>query len=214
VLVLALGAGTVAVALGRRRSGALAFFSTLAVLALVVAVVVPGDRTTLPPGSYWSIDASRDGRYAQLVGTTQLFVQDRDGEPVVIDLWQLAGNVQLELADGATVRLEFITDAREHHVSVQENFDGSTPSVVAERYAEYRVHDGRLNLVAGEGDPDVVLRLWAGSGTNVHVFRWTDDVAPLRLDPAPDEVWQIDGFGEVIEPTPSPAATSGSDSDS
>src|SRR5690606_7389044 len=97
VLVLALGAGTVAVALGRRRSGALAFFSTLAVLALVVAVVVPGDRTTLPPGSYWSIDASRDGRYAQLVGTTQLFVQDRDGEPVVIDLWQLAGNVQLEL---------------------------------------------------------------------------------------------------------------------
>lgn len=211
VLVLVLGLGTVAVALGRRRSGALAFFSMLAVLALLVAVALPGDRTTLPPGSYWSIDASRDGRYAQLAGTTQLFVQDRDGEPVVIDLWQLAGNVQLDLADGATVRLEFITDAREHHVSVQENFDGSTSGEVTERFAEYRVRDGRLRLVAGEGDADVVLRLWAGAGTNVRLFRWTADEAPLMLDPVPDYLWQTDGYGEVTElsptPTPTPTAT-------
>src|SRR5690606_41708402 len=70
VLVLVLGVGTVAVALGRRRSGALAFFSMLAVVALVLAVVVPTDRTTILPGAAWGIDTSSDGRYPQLAGTT------------------------------------------------------------------------------------------------------------------------------------------------
>src|SRR5690606_38764445 len=115
VLVLVLGLGTIVVALGRRRSGALAFFSMLAVVALVLAVVVPTDRTTILPGAAWGIDTSSDGRYAQLAGTTFISVADRDVEPVTIDLWQLAGNVHVDLQEGATVRLEFTTDDR-HHV--------------------------------------------------------------------------------------------------
>jgi hypothetical protein len=205
VLVLALGLGTVAVALGRRRSGALAFFSILAVLALVAAVVVPTDRTTILPGANWGIDTSRDGRYAQLAGSTSLYVSDRDGEPVVIDLWQLAGSVQLDLQEGATVRLEMTTDARDQWVSVQENIGSG--SEITQRSSEYRLHDGRLRLTAGAGDPDVVLRLWAGTGTRVFIYRWSETGSPLELDPSPDYTWDMNGDGQVIEPTPVPTST-------
>ena len=207
VLVLVLGLGTVAVALGRRRSGALAFFSILAVVALFAAVLVPTDRVTILPGAAWGIDTSHDGRYAQLVGSTSLYVSDRDGEPVVIDLWQLAGNVQLDLQEGATVRLELTTDARDQWVSVQENTSGATQANVTQRSSEYRVSGGRLRLTAGPGDPDVVLRLWAGAGTRIFLYRWSETGSPLELDPGPDYTWEIDGDGHVIEPTPVPTST-------
>lgn len=204
VLVLALGLGTVAVALGRRRSGALAFFSILAVLALVAAVVVPTDRTTILPGAAWGIDTSRDGRYAQLAGSTTLYVSDRDGDPVVVDLWQLAGTVQVDLEEGATVRVELTTDGRDSRVTVDEHVDGSTGGNVSQRYADYRVRDGRLRMTAGEGEADVVLRVWAGSATRFSIVQWTSDETPLSLTPAPDHSWAIDGWGRTIETTPSP----------
>src|SRR5690606_39269417 len=204
VLVLVLGVGTVVVALGRRRSGALAFFSMLAVVALVLAVVVPTDRTTILPGAAWGIDTSSDGRYAQLAGTTFISVADRDVEPVTIDLWQLAGNVHVDLQEGATVRLEFTTDDRHHVVIVEEFSDGSTPKDVSQRTAQYVVRDGRLRLTAGEGSPDLVLRTWAGSGTSINISRWGTDGSPMVLDPAPDETWLVDGMGQIVVPTPSP----------
>jgi phage shock protein PspC (stress-responsive transcriptional regulator) len=204
VLVLALGLGTVVVALARRRSGALGFFSMLAVLALLAAVVVPTDRATLPPGVFWGIDTSRDGRYAQLAGTTQLYVTDREGDPVTVDLWQLAGSVQVDLQEGATVRVELTTDGRDSRVTVEEHVDGSTGGNVSQRYADYRVRDGRLRMTAGEGDADVVLRVWAGSATRFSIVQWTSDETPLSLTPAPDHSWAIDGWGRTIETTPSP----------
>jgi phage shock protein PspC (stress-responsive transcriptional regulator) len=204
VLVLALGLGTVVVALARRRSGALGFFSMLAVLALLAAVVVPTDRATLPPGVFWGIDTSRDGRYAQLAGTTQLYVTDREGDPVTVDLWQLAGSVQVDLQEGATVRVELTTDGRDSRVTVEEHVDGSTGGNVSQRYADYRVRDGRLRMTAGEGEADVVLRVWAGSATRFSIVQWTSDETPLSLTPAPDHSWAIDGWGRTIETTPSP----------
>jgi phage shock protein PspC (stress-responsive transcriptional regulator) len=201
VLVLALGLGTVAVALGRRRSGALAFFSILAVLALVVAVVVPTDRTTILPGAGWGIDTARDGRYAQLAGSTSLYVPDRDGdvEPVVIDLWQLAGNVHMQLDEGATVRLEFTTDAARQWVSVEEQLGDGTG-----RFSQFAVTEGHLQLTAGGDEPDVVLRLWAGSGVSVRIWSWTATGTPLTFDRQPDDSWQTDDYGNVVEPTPTP----------
>lgn len=204
VLVIALGLGTVVVALARRRSGALGFFSMLAVLALLAAVVVPTDRATLPPGVFWGIDTSRDGRYAQLAGTTQLYVTDREGDPVTVDLWQLAGSVQVDLQEGATVRVELTTDGRDSRVTVEEHVDGSTGGNVSQRYADYRVRDGRLRMTAGEGEADVVLRVWAGSATRFSIVQWTSDETPLSLTPAPDHSWAIDGWGRTIETTPSP----------
>jgi hypothetical protein len=174
---------------------------------LALAVVVPTDRTTLPPGVFWGVDTSRDGRYAQLVGTTQLYVTDRDVEPVAIDLWQLAGNVHVDLQEGATVRLELTTDDRDHVVIVEESSDGSTAHDVSQRTAQYVVRDGRLRLTAGEGNPDLVLRLWAGSGTSINISRWGTDGSPMLLDPAPDETWLIDGMGQVLVPTPAPTPT-------
>lgn len=205
VLVLVLGLGTVVVALGRRRSGALAFFSMLAVVVLVLAVVVPTDRTTILPGAAWGIDTSSDGRYAQLAGTTSLYVSDREGDPAVVDLWQLAGTVQVDLQEGATLRLEFTTDARDQWVNIQENFDRGFE--ITQRSSEYRLHDGRLRLTAGSGEPDVVLRLWAGAGTRVFVYRWSETSSPLELDPSPDYTWDLNDDGQVVEPTPAPTST-------
>lgn len=201
VLVLVLGAGTVAVALGRRRSGALAFFSILAVLALAVAVVLPPDRQTIPPGAGWGIDTSRDGRYAQLTGYTGLYIPDRDNGTVVVDLWQAFGTIHVDVAQGATVRIELTTDAAQQWVSVDENYNDSTG-----RYSGYRVDDGRWQLTIGEGEPDLVLRLWTGAGAWLNISSSGDSDTPLLLDPKPDsdQTWTTDAYGNQTETTPVP----------
>ncbi|MFT4030548.1 MAG: PspC domain-containing protein [Protaetiibacter sp.] len=207
-LVLVLGTGTVVVALGRRRSGALAFFSILSVLALVVAVVLPTDRTTLPPGTNSSIDTSHDGRYAQLGGSTSLYVSSLpDGaEAPVVDLWQLLGGVTVDLADTATVRIELTTDSAREWVAVNDNSSdtGST--------ASYEVTDGALSFTAGSGDPDLVLRVWLGDLADLSVNRWGESDTALTLDPLPDSWWEWDGDGgevDLLNPTPTPIPSDG-----
>ncbi|MCS0499665.1 PspC domain-containing protein [Protaetiibacter mangrovi] len=205
-IVLVLGIGTVAVAVGRRRSGALTFFSILALLALLTAVLVPTDRRLLPPGANYGIASDRDGRYAQLVGTTSLYVTDRDGGPApVVDLWQAAGSVSLYLDEGATVRIEYTTGSSSSWASVEDVL-GS----VGGRSSNYHVTGGRLTLTAGGGDPDLVLRLWGGSTTLYLQAADTDDT-PIPLDPAPDEVHAWNGDGDVLDtppaPTPTPTST-------
>lgn len=207
VLVLVLGLGTVVVALGRRRSGALAFFSMLAVLALVLAVVVPTDRTTILPGIRWSIDGTHDGRYAQLVGSTHLYVADREGRPAVIDLWQLSGDVQIDLEPGATLRVEITSDDPDKWVTVEERHDD------VGRFSDYRTDRGRLTLTAGEGDPDVVLRAWIGRGAWMRVNSWSEPGPWLTLTPQPDDTWATDTNGALIEPTPTPTPTDLIDTD-
>jgi len=207
VLVLVLGVGTIAVALGRRRSGALGLFSLLAIAALALAVVLPPDRTTLPPGANFGIDTSHDGSYAQLAGYTGLYVPDRDDGTVVIDLWQAAGTVHVDLDPEATLRVELTTDAARQHVSVDqwgEQGDG--------RYASYSFTGGSGSFTIGEGQPDVVLRVWIGSYAWLNVSSWGGDDAPLALSPAPDEAWRTDADGTLIEPddpTPTPIPTEG-----
>jgi len=85
---------------------------------------------------------------------------------------------------------------------VEEYVDGSTDGTVSQRYAEYRVRDGRLRVTAGEGEADVVLRVWAGSATRFSIVQWTSGETALPLTPAPDHSWAIDGDGMTIEPAP------------
>lgn len=200
ILTLTLGVGIVAVALGRRRSGALSFFGILSLVLLVLAAVLPPDRQLLPLGAQWGISARSDGRYAQLAGTTSLYLPDAEwaaGSAPVVDLWQYAGHVRIDLEKGATLRLEYLTDARDGRVFVEERFaEGG-------RYAFYEVTDGALDLVVGDGDPDLVLRLWGGGQTTVTVVvsGSTDD--PIALDPEPTT---RDAWGEPA-PTPVPTPT-------
>ncbi|TPX05251.1 hypothetical protein FJ656_07535 [Schumannella luteola] len=169
-------------------------------------MLVPTDRRLLPPGANYGIASDRDGRYAQLVGTTSLYVTDRDGGPApVVDLWQAAGSVSLYLDEGATVRIEYTTGSSSSWASVEDVL-GS----VGGRSSNYHVTGGRLTLTAGGGDPDLVLRLWGGSTTLYLQAADTDDT-PIPLDPAPDEVHAWNGDGDVLDtppaPTPTPTST-------
>lgn len=204
VLVLVLGVGTVAVALGRRRSGALAFFSIVAVLALGLAVALPTDRTMIMIGANYGIDTSTSGRWGQLAGTTSLYVTDRaEGQSApVIDLWQLAGGVGVMLDEGATVRVELTSGEHPYTVAVNDSGDPSSTAV-------YEVRGGRLEFVAGAGEPDLVLRVWLGDTAYLSVDHWGAD-EPLVLDPAPDTwtSWGADGAEtDLLHPTPTPTPT-------
>lgn len=203
VLVLVLGAGTVVVGLARRRSGALAFFSILSVLALAAAVLVPTDRVLLLPG-YW-ISGSSDGRFAQLGGDTGMYVPNGDGDTASVDLWQLGGTVTVNMEEDATLRLEIAGDPQRVWVAVEEYLDEGG------RTSQYEMTAGGFALTVGDGRPDLVLRLSGfgstGLSSSVYITARTSDGSPLPLDPAPDEVRQWDGEGLEVEPTPIPVPT-------
>lgn len=205
VLVLVLGVGTIVVALARRRSGALTFFAILAVLALALAVVVPTDRRLLPPGVHYGIDTRTSGSWSQLTGSTSLYVIDRAAgrEAPVIDLWQLAGGVHVELGEGATVRVELTSAGNPAPAVVNDDEDGVS------RTAMYEVRDGRLTFTAGAaGEPDLVLRVWLGDNAYLSVSNW--DAGPLTLDPLPDSWVAWDGQGgetDLLNPQPTPIPT-------
>jgi phage shock protein PspC (stress-responsive transcriptional regulator) len=204
VLALVVGAGTVVVALARRRSGALGFIGILAILALAVAAVVPTDRVLLPFTAAFGLDRGIDGRYAQIAGNTEILVRDRDDRTApLLDLWQYSGSIHLNLEEGASVRLEITTDAVEQGVSLFEHDgDGSF------RVANYRVRGGGLVATLGGGEPDLVLRVWIGSGVSLSVDAMVPDGEPIPLTPAPDvrDHYGVDG---LPIPTPSPATTEG-----
>lgn len=205
VFTLVLGVGIVAVALGRRRSGFLSFVGILSVPLLLVAVALPPDREMLPPGTTWGIDGTTDGRYAQLAGYTTLRVtkaDDASGTAPVVDLWQYTGGVEITLEEGATVRLDYTAASRTGSAGVEERHQDSG------RFGEFQVVDGRLELTAGSGEPDLVVRLWGGPGLWVSLVALTGSAAePITLDPEP--MW-IDGWGDYAPtPTPTPTPTEG-----
>jgi len=210
-LVLTLGAGTVIVGLARRRSGALAFFSILSVLALAVAVVLPTDRQAIPLGASWGISTVESGRYWQLAGYTSMYVQDRDAaEPPVIDLWQYTGSLNVDLAEGATLRVVFETDAADTSIWIQEQ------SLNGMRTSTYRVTDGRLEFLVGSGTPDLVLHVWGGPQLSMWVNPQHDGSVYMALTPAPHTIdeWNDDGDHVSIDPNdaqpePSPIPTEG-----
>ena len=209
VLALVLGVGTVAVALGRRRSGALALFSILSVLLLIVAIALPSDRLTLPPGANWNVSGSDDGRYAQLAGTTSIYIPDRDGDAAVIDIWQLSGTVFAEVQDGATVRVE-VTSAKS---GMRVGVDQGRQDEADARSASYLAGPTPRTFTIGQGEPDVILRVWLGPYAWLSFVSWGVDEYST-LDPVPDRWTQWDGSGsgvDLLQPTPIPTETATTD---
>lgn len=197
VLTLVLGVGIVAVGLARRRSGVLSFFGILSVIALLAAVALPPDRSVLPLGASWGLNATVDGRYAQLAGDTQLYVQNGepapDGAPIV-DLWQYAGAIRVDLLEGATVRIEYVTDSSGQRVAVEERYEDGV------RVSTFAAPGGRLDLVVGDGEPDMVLRVWGGQNLWVTVGLYSETSQAVLLRPEPTT---IDEWGELpLTPEP------------
>ncbi len=215
VLVTVLGLGIVIVGLARRRSGALTFFSILSVIALAIAVTLPTDRQAIPLGTNWGISGVESGRYWQLAGYTSLYVQNRDAaEPPLIDLWQFTGSLNVDVEEGATLRVVFETDAADTSVWIQEAAMNGT------RTSTYRVIDGRLEFQVGSGTPDVVLHVWGGPQLSMWVNAHHDGSVYTSLTPAPDTIdeWNEDGDYVSIDPgaahpgptpIPTPAPTEG-----
>lgn len=204
VLALVLGLGIVVVGLARRRSGFLSFLGILALVALLVASALPTDRQLLPPLVGARIDATIDGRYAQIAGSTTIVVPDRNpapGDAPVVDIWQLSGSVWLDLATDATVRIELVTDASHQGITIGEIL----PLGGATSY--YQITDGRREVTIGAGDPDLILRLWVGRDAWVSVQTQGTLETGVPLDPEPDSRDQWDENGEHVEPTP--ASTEG-----
>ena len=117
---------------------------------------------------------------------------------------ELAGSVQVQLEEGATLRVELTSDGDQWVTVEEQRYDGGG------RVATYRTTDGRLQFTAGDGDPDVLLRVWLGRSAYLNVQSWTDAEPSLTLDPAPDELhaWNADGSGvDLLEPTPIPVPT-------
>ncbi|TXK18528.1 PspC domain-containing protein [Homoserinibacter sp. GY 40078] len=189
VLVLVLGAGTVIVALARRRSGALGFFSLLSVFGLLVALVIPTDRAGLPLGSYFAVDTNHDGNYWQLAGNTELYMTGNE-TGTTVDLWQYAGTVHVTVSPDAVVRIEYSAADSNGRVWVGQSSGGDY------RTASYGVND-RLDLQVGEGEPDLVLRLWGGPWTTLAVDLSDDPDGFATLDPLPDQLRQSNSDGEV-----------------
>ena len=191
-LVLVLGAGTVVLAFARRRSGALAFFSILAVLMLVVTIVLPSDRTTLPPGAYVSV--SEPGRYSQAFGGVTIAVDDHDGAPRVYDIWQYDGQLQIWLADGATVRVDYTSDLNNVEISLYQGFSDSS-----HQYSRFSTPKQQLSVTFGDGDPDVIVKLWS-HGSEVSVDSLFSLEAPIPVDMEPSHIERTDLQGELIDP--------------
>ena len=104
---LVVGLSAVVVGFARRRSGFLAFLGIIGVIATITTAVIPVDRHFLSVGGTSIIHVQSDGRYVKTVGYTDLnVVALAGGTAPVIDLWQGAGEVQIDLAPGATVRVE------------------------------------------------------------------------------------------------------------
>lgn len=187
-LVLVLGLGTVVVALCRRRSGALAFLSMIAVLLLAVSLVVPSDRRLLFPGGS---DIREPGRYAQVAGSVFINVEHTVGSPRVIDLWHWDGSLDVYLQEGATVRIDAASD-QYLSLSLSENLeDGS------HQQSSFDSPEGRTSVTFGAGAADVILKVWTHR-SQISVATWGDEAIAVSREPEHRD--RISAEGEQLEP--------------
>lgn len=159
--VATLTAGVAVIIAGalRRRSGFLSFIALVLMLGTVATAFVPGDRELV--GVSYSVGTP--GNYSQLTGTVSIYAEPRS-EP--IDIWQGAGNLDIQVPDGSTVRVDVVQ--RSGGVYTQTIYqDGLTDSLF-EVPEPTRVtnDDSAYSVLYGAGDtPDSVITVWQGVGT-------------------------------------------------
>lgn len=204
-LVGVLGLGTVIVALCRRRSGGLAFFSMIAVLLLAFTVVVPSDRQLLLGGSNGALYET--GRYSVLGGRTYVEVDDHDGAGRVLDLWLWESTLDVFLQDGATVRIDAMTDGPRLSISLNEHLADSSLQI-----SDFRGPGGRASVTFGDGNPDVIIKVWTQRQW-ISVSAWGSE--PVAASVKPDSIDRISDRGDQLDPLtpgspiPSPIPTEG-----
>ena len=185
---LVVGLAAVVVGFARRRSGFLAFLGIIGVMATITTAVIPVDRHVLSVGATSVIDVESSGRYIKTVGYTDLnVVALASGSVPVIDLWQGAGEVQVDLAPGATVRIEAAeADGVGPEVLLVRSGSGTIDRAELQRTGT--TADGTAQFAAqiGAGSPDAVLRIWLGGGTITIAQNNADNAAVLPITPAPD----------------------------
>jgi phage shock protein PspC (stress-responsive transcriptional regulator) len=164
--LLVLGLAIVIAGAMRRRSGFLSFLGFVGLVALVGSLLAPDGRTLLFPGSH-GIDTTTSSAYALPAGQLSLYAYDDGDETVAeIDLWLGAGEIDVAVADGQTVRVEFETDRRSDVVRTVQDI---TTGAELERETVGTTGNGRRVegsvTVGGAGAADVVVTVWQGAGS-------------------------------------------------
>src|SRR5690606_20482723 len=109
-----------------RRSGVLGFFAVLVVIATLVSAAVPRDRVLLL-GNGGGVGDGETARYAQMFGSLSLWVSPMDPRGVT-DVWQGAGTIDLQVAEGAGVRVEVRSRSGSVHLYdlIDDDGDGNS----------------------------------------------------------------------------------------
>ncbi|WP_344754459.1 tetraspanin family protein [Leifsonella bigeumensis] len=168
VAAIVLGVAIIVAGLCRRRSGVLGFFAVLVLLATLVSATVPRDRVLLWPGSGYGVGVGESARYTQLFGN--LYLSTYAGAPAgVTDIWQGAGTIEFEIADGAGVRVELRSRSGNIYLFERRDDDGDGNSEYDRSPATQSTHkvgdEWVWTAVIGVDSPDIpTLRIWQGAG--------------------------------------------------
>ena len=179
------GLSAIIVGFARRRSGFLAFLGIVGVLSVLFTLIVPLDRRILPPGTNYAVDSTEDARVIQLGGTTSTWVSPTTGDAAVIDIWQLSGDVYIDMLPGAVVRLEAVVASGDAPTVTLLTTEGPTATATLRQTSQTGKGESKYSASIGGLAPDLTVRVWLGSG-QIHVLARTEDEIPLlEIIPAP-----------------------------
>ncbi|MBM7831927.1 phage shock protein PspC (stress-responsive transcriptional regulator)/FtsH-binding integral membrane protein [Agromyces cerinus] len=173
VATLLLSVGMVVAALRRRRSGGLAFMTTLAALSMSVAVLASSimPQGALVPPAY-GIPMNESQRLVQPFGDAHMFASPAliGGSSPVIELRQGTGDTSIRIEDGAQIVLDASEAGPLDIVVYASDFSSSsTPSFGGlDRGALVLDEDGVRGVLPTDGPPDATIVLEQGSGM-VHI---------------------------------------------
>ena len=165
VATITVGLGIVVAGAFKRKAGFLGFVSVLLVFATVIVGFVPRDRQVIASIDGYGLVTSESGRWAQLAGGVSLSLMETDA-PIVIDLWQGAGDVSIDIPNDVTARIETVQEGTSSSSLVFSLSapDGTTTTAEPLHPDVYRgahTYDHKY----GSGPTEVTVRVWQGAGT-------------------------------------------------
>jgi len=165
VATITVGLGIVVAGAFKRKAGFLGLVSVLLVFATVIAGFVPRDRQVIASLGGYSLVTSSSGKWAQLTGNVQIEPMPVAG-PVVIDLWQGAGTVDINVPEDVTVRVETVQDGSElGALTLVRYLDTDPPTAnVDDLEPTHRNGNDVFTRTFGSGAVDVTIRVWQETG--------------------------------------------------
>ena len=164
VATITVGLGIVLAGAFKRRAGFLGFVSVLLVLATVIAGFVPRDRQLIASMHGYGLVTSTSGKWAQLAGGVSLSLMETD-DPIVIDLWQGAGDVRIDIPNDVTARIETTQeDASSSSLNLGLTAPDDTTTTVEALHPDVYRGAHTYDHKYGSGRVDVTVRVWQGAG--------------------------------------------------